>query len=274
MPLRAPSRPNPIAPHASLWFIRRTRPARRTTDAPRRPSGGFVSSGEPRPEAAANRNRPIRPRSVVKSWRGTATSANWYTTYCACVKGLNEQHLAAATVGVWRQALPLLKRRGSKGPRLAGLPKPIPDAHASVRVVHGPGPARPLLWSGSPWSDERVRSIGTLPKLISCRYYWAGESKPSKNRLGGRWEGMGMPRHRRQGSPRCRAASFWRAAGPVPGEWRAAARSLRRSSAGRNVKRCAGPTLSLVLPAGGPTPWAYTRPPDAAGAGLGGVAGG
>jgi len=49
---------------------------RRTTDAPRRHSGRFVSYREPHPEAAASRNRPIRSRSIVKSWRGTATSAS------------------------------------------------------------------------------------------------------------------------------------------------------------------------------------------------------
>src|SRR5581483_5375977 len=37
------------------------------------------------------------------------------------------------------------------GSRLAGFPEAETDAHASNRVVNGPGRARSVLWSCSPW---------------------------------------------------------------------------------------------------------------------------
>jgi hypothetical protein len=60
--------------------------------------------------------------------------------------------MAAAPFGAWQGCLvetPRVVRQ-----RLAGFPEAVTHAHAWCRVVSGPGPARSLLWSGSPGSKE------------------------------------------------------------------------------------------------------------------------
>ena len=81
----APSLSEPGAHDASPALIPRNRPERRTANARGRDPNRFVQRGESHPEAPASRSRPIRPRMAANSWRGTAASANWNTTYLACL---------------------------------------------------------------------------------------------------------------------------------------------------------------------------------------------
>jgi hypothetical protein len=88
-------------------------------------------------------------------------------------KGTQERTLAAAPLRGRGTEYRFLRTQGPCGPGWPFSGRQYADAHASVRVVNGPGPARSMLWSVSPWT-KAGRGLGTMPKLITGRCYATG----------------------------------------------------------------------------------------------------